>query len=73
MQHLYDLGIEYCEADGCNSTFGIAPAHSLKRRFILTKEQYFEAAYLCQPHHEELEFAGHEKMAAGIREIIERR
>lgn len=45
--------IDYCELrlPGCVGTFGLAPAHSLDRRYIHTREQYFEVLALCQKCH----------------------
>lgn len=65
------LEIRNCEL--CGGTFGLALAHSKKRRFIQTREDYFEVALLCQSCHDNLEFGGHERMAEKIREIIRRR
>jgi hypothetical protein len=64
--------IPYCEV--CLTTQPpIDIAHSKKRRFIRDRATYFEAAILCRKHHEELEFAGHETMLAGIKRIVEER
>tara|TARA_R110000868_G_scaffold342440_1_gene603310 strand:+ start:199 stop:486 length:288 start_codon:yes stop_codon:yes gene_type:complete len=60
-----------CEV--CNGTFGLALAHAEKRRHIVSKEQYWEVALLCQICHERIEFSGHENMAQAIREIIAKR
>lgn len=62
---------QVCEV--CGANWPIALAHSKKRRYILTREDYFTVALLCQAHHEELEFSGHENMEKGILEIIARR
>lgn len=70
------LGIESCEVrfEGCMRTFGGALAHSLKRRFIHTREQYFEVCYACQFCHEILDNRmSHAQMEAKVKEIIERR
>jgi len=64
-------GIDRCEI--CGGTFGLALAHSLKRRFITTREQYFEVALLDQKCHERIEFSGHENMEAEVKRIIEAR
>lgn len=76
----YDkYGIGVCEYPGCNSTFGIAPAHRVKQRFIRDREEYFMAAYLCQAHHHYLEYGTrdepgtHERMYEAITEIITNR
>lgn len=65
------MGITRCEL--CGGTFGLSFAHSKKRRFIQTDEDWYEVALLCQKCHETVEFAGHEEMYRAIREIIERR
>lgn len=62
------LGITRCEL--CFGTFGLAFAHSKKRRFILTDEELEEVALLCQPCHEKIEFSGHEEMYKAITDII---
>lgn len=48
-------------------------AHTLKRRHILTREQYMHAAMLCRAHHNEYEFQGEAKMFVLISEVIDRR
>ena len=69
--------IVHCEK--CGGTFGIAPAHSKKRRFILTEEDYMEAALLCQPCHHDVEYGNknesgtHERMFNIIRGVISQR
>lgn len=62
------LGITRCEL--CFGTFGLSFAHSRKRRFIQTDEDWEEVALLCQPCHEKIEFSGHEAMYDEIRRII---
>jgi hypothetical protein len=62
---------QYCEM--CSGSFGLAFAHSQKRRFIHTKELYWEVALLCQMCHEKVEFSGHENMKRQIKEIIDGR
>lgn len=57
----------------CGGTFGLALAHSKKRRFILTKEDFFECAALCQTCHTDVEYGSHERMETTIKELIERR
>lgn len=70
---------ERCEAlEGCSSTFGIANAHRLKKRFITTEDEYVNGrAHLCQHHHQALDEATgedvHARMYAYISQIIERR
>jgi CO dehydrogenase/acetyl-CoA synthase beta subunit len=64
-------GIMRCEL--CYGTFGLAFAHSKKRRFIQTDEDWEEVALLCQPCHEKIEFSGHDNMYEAIRNIIDNR
>jgi hypothetical protein len=70
-QRFESAGIVRCEL--CFSTFGIAFAHSKKRRFIQTDEDWEEVALLCQPCHEKIEFSGHDLMYEAIRRIIANR
>ena len=70
--HILQGDAPYCEV--CNTaTPPLDIAHSLKRRHIQTREQYFEAVMLCRAHHNEYEFQGEEKMNAIIRDIIKKR
>ncbi len=64
-------GIDRCEQ--CFGTFGLSLAHSKKRRFIYTREDYWEVALLCQLCHENIEHSGHENMANEVRRIIANR
>ena len=64
-------GITRCEI--CQGTFGLSFAHSKKRRFIQTDEEWMEVALLCQPCHEKIEFSGHEAMYKAITDIIKSR
>ena len=58
----------------CGDTFGQALAHSKKRRFIYTKEDYWTVALLCQKCHRGLdEGSSHEEMEREILAIIARR
>jgi len=50
-----DLDITRCEWPGCNSRFGLWPAHRVKQRFILTKGEWMTAALLCDYHHRYVE------------------
>jgi hypothetical protein len=65
------MGIQRCEI--CQGTFALSFAHRLKRRFITTEEELMAVALLCQKHHEEIEFSGHENMYQAITKIIEQR
>lgn len=69
-------GINSCEFgyDGCMRTFGNSLAHSKKRRFITTREDYWEVGLACQKCHEYLDnVLSHEDMEAEVKRIIERR
>lgn len=48
-------------------------AHRYKRRFITTDEELRVVALLCQKHHEEIEFSGHDEMYEAITAIINSR
>lgn len=69
-------GISSCEFHyhGCMRTFGLALAHSRKRRFITSKEQYWEVGLACVKCHEVLDnWMSHEEMEAEVKRIIQRR
>lgn len=71
-----EVGIEYCEVrfSVCVGSFGGALAHSKKRRFILTKEDYFEVCYACVKCHEVLDNKmSHYEMEVTVKEIIAKR
>lgn len=56
-KYLISIGVYSCEWRGCKDRLGLAPAHSVKRRFIAwTEELYFEAALLCARHHHYVEY-----------------
>ncbi len=63
----------------CGGSFGLALAHSKKRRFIDTKELYFTVAYLCQQCHHFVEYGDkdnpgtHERMEQMILDVINAR
>lgn len=68
--------IEFCEVrlDGCFGTYGLHPAHSLKRRFIDTKEKFFEVVAACGYCGAYLdEKMSHEEMEATVKRIIDER
>lgn len=68
--------ITYCEIrfDGCFGTYGLAPAHSRKRREIENKEQYFEVVAACLFCHRRLdEQMSHEDMEKTVKEVIAKR
>ena len=62
---------QICEL--CGGTFGIAFAHSKKRRFILDRETYWTVALLCQSCHHDAEYGGHDRMERIILDIIANR
>jgi len=75
-QHLMgDLGIESCES--CGTSYGLSIMHATKRRFIVTREDYFRAAIVCLKEHQSYDEATgenvHEKMANFVDGLIERR
>lgn len=66
----------YCEIrlPGCMGTFGGALAHSEKRRYILTREQYFEVVFACQKCHDHIDLKlFHDEMKALVKRIINER
>lgn len=68
--------ISYCEVrfTGCFGTYGLAPAHSRKRRMIENKEQYFEVVAACQFCHDQLDQRmTHEEMEWAVKDIISNR
>lgn len=70
------LGIDSCEIRfaGCMGRFGLALCHSKKRRYVLTKADYFEVCAGCVKCHEQMDNnMSHEAMADKVREIIEKR
>lgn len=79
LQFYADNGITCCEWEGCNSTFGVAPAHCKKQRFLRDRTEYFRAAYLCTVHHHWAEYGDkknpgtHERMDRLIAEVIKKR
>lgn len=68
-----DVEIRRCEFPGCTQGLFLTPAHSRKRREIENEQQYHEIAWLCEPHHLEVERLSHGDMEIVIREIIQRR
>ncbi len=68
--------INHCEFgyDKCMRTFGLALAHSKKRRFITDKEAYWEVCLACVKCHEWLDnVLSHEQMEAEVKRIIRER
>ncbi len=75
-QHWQQNPITYCEVrlDGCFGTYGLAPAHSRKRREIENKEQYFEVVAACLNCHRKLdEQMTHGEMERTVKQIISSR
>jgi hypothetical protein len=79
IEQLSAQGITRCEWRDCKSVFGVAPAHSEKRRNIgWSKELYFEAAVLCTQHHHFAEYGDrthrgtHRRMRRLIQTVISR-
>lgn len=67
---------QYCEIrfEGCMGAFGLALCHSMKRRFIQTKEQYWEVVAGCVKCHQTLdEKMSHEEMKTTVNKIREER
>lgn len=68
--------IEYCEVrfNECVGRYGLAPAHSLDRRDIHTKEQFFEVVAACEKCHWKLdrEMPKDERLRI-VRETIQKR
>lgn len=72
--------IEWCEwFEGCNSTLGLAHAHTKKKTKITTREEWMDIAKLCQVHHHFAEYGDknnpgtHERMYRLIKKCIENR
>jgi hypothetical protein len=55
---LAEIGITSCEIrnEGCLGSFTLGLAHSLRRRFINTKEQLYETILACQKCHEYIDY-----------------
>ncbi len=78
LTYFNQIGVdEHCEWRNCTSHFGLAPAHSKKRRFIgLDRGLYFEAANLCVKHHSFVEYGDrkhkgtHRRMERLIKMVI---
>ncbi len=78
LTYFNQIGVdEHCEWRTCTSHFGLAPAHSKKRRFIgLDRGLYFEAANLCVKHHSFVEYGDrkhkgtHRRMERLIKMVI---
>lgn len=68
-------GITRCEVrcEGCWNSDALSFAHSLKRRFIKTVDDWTEVALACTPCHDILEAMPHQRMADIVRSIIQAR
>lgn len=66
------MDVPQCEVCG-STTPPIDMAHRMKRKFILTREEYFMAAMLCRSCHNNAEFGKHDRMYDMITSIIEGR
>jgi hypothetical protein len=67
---------EYCEVrfQGCFGTYGLAPAHSRKRRKIESKAQFFEVVAACLFCHRQMdEKMSHDEMESTVQRIIKQR
>lgn len=74
--------ITWCERCGTTNFYPVGKpdiAHSEKRRFIVTRELYFEAVKLCRACHEFIEYGTvedpgtHERMKFMVLELIQQR
>lgn len=75
-QEWHERGQNGCEFryEGCMGTFGQALAHSRKRRYITSKEQYWEVGLACVQCHKKLdEQMSHEEMESEVKRIINER
>lgn len=70
-QHLHICEFRFT---GCLVTWGLTPAHSMKRRFIQTEEQYREMAVACLNCHRILdEKMTHKEMKQAVLDAIRSR
>lgn len=63
-----EWGVTRCEI--CAGTFALSFAHSKKRRFIYSEDDWREVALLCQSCHDRVEHSGHQKMYETIKDVI---
>lgn len=71
-----DRGLaQSCELneDGCMRTFALSWAHSKKSRFILSNEDWMEAALACPHCHDKIEAMSHDAMYEKVMGAISRR
>lgn len=73
---LEGLGITRCEINlpGCLINFALGFAHSKKSRFIITNDDWMEAALCCPMCHDKLDNRmSHEEMERLVKSAIEKR
>jgi hypothetical protein len=70
-----EKGICTCEIklEGCLKNWALTWAHSKKSRFLITDEDWMEAALACVACHQKIEGMGHEKMHRIVTEAIRNR
>ena len=69
-RHLFEtLGIEWCES--CGTSYGLTVMHSMKRRFIQTKEDYFQAAVVCLREHQSYDEGVGENVHERMKEFVD--
>ena len=68
-------GITSCELrlPGCLGSWAMGAAHSKKSRFLITDEDWMEAALSCCKCHETIEAWSHEEMHKAVTDAIARR
>lgn len=68
-------GIHQCEVrlDGCLKTWALTWAHSKKSRFIVTDDEWMEAALACVHCHDKIEAMPHDQMYKIVTEAINNR
>lgn len=73
---LLSLGITACEIKlpGCLRNFALSFAHSKKSRFLITEEDWMEAALACAACHDKLDNRmSHEEMNSLVKAAIANR
>ena len=72
-RRLNHLGINFCEiaiSGTCVGSIMLSWAHSKKSRFLVTDEDWMEAARCCIPCHEKIEAMSHADMEAMVKKAI---
>jgi hypothetical protein len=59
--------------DGCLRAFSLSWAHSKKSRYIVTDDDWMEAALACPHCHDKIEAMSHEEMFEKVMSAIGRR